>query len=40
MLQESQKISVPYNGILPINIKQVPQYSPIPVSDTLVECHV
>lgn len=35
MLQESQKISVPYNGILPINIKQVPQYSPIPV-DTLV----
>uniref|UniRef100_K1R028 Sulfhydryl light chain n=1 Tax=Magallana gigas TaxID=29159 RepID=K1R028_MAGGI len=27
---ESQKISVPYNGILPINIKQVPQYSPIP----------
>lgn len=40
MHQESQKISVPYNGILPINIKQVPQYSPIPVSDTLVECHV
>lgn len=39
MHQESQKISVPYNGILPINIKQVPQYSPIPV-DTLVECHV
>lgn len=30
MHQESQKISVPYNGILPINIKQVPQYSPIP----------
>lgn len=40
MHKKSQKSSVPYNGILPINIKQVPHYSPISVSDSLVECHI